>query len=73
MSDSLQPVDCSLPAPLSMEFSRQEYWIGLPFPSSGDPPDPGLKSGCPGLQAEALLSEPPGKPIFTKYIAFCEL
>ena len=60
-------------APLSMEFSRQEYWSGLPFPSPGDLPNPGLESGCPGLQAEALLSEPPRKPTFTKYIAFCEL
>ena len=44
-----------------MEFSRQEYWSGLPFPSPGDLPDPGIKSGSPTLQADALPSEPPGK------------
>jgi len=48
-------------APLSMEFSRQEYWSGLPLPSPGDLPDPGIKSGSPALQADALSSEPPGK------------
>ena len=45
----------------SMGFSRQEYWSGLPFPSPGDPPNPGIKPGSPALQADALLSEPPGK------------
>ena len=45
----------------SMEFSRQEYWNGLPFPSPGDIPDPGIKPVSPALQADALLSEPPGK------------
>ena len=44
-----------------MEFSRQEYWSGLPFPSPGDLPDPGIEPGSPALQADALLSEPPGK------------
>ena len=48
-------------APPSMEFSRQEYWSGLPFPSPGDLPDPGIKPGSPALQADTLLSEPPGK------------
>ena len=42
--------------PLSMEFSREEYWSGLPFPSSGDLPDPGIEPGSPALQAEALPS-----------------
>ena len=50
-------------APLSMEFSRQEYWSGLPFPSPGDLPDPGIEAGSPALQADALPSEPPGKPV----------
>ena len=45
-----------------MGFSRQEYWSGLPFPSPGDLPDPGIKPGSPALQANALTSEPPGKP-----------
>ena len=48
-------------APLSMGFSRQEYWSGLPFPSPGDLLDPGTEPGSPALQADALPSEPPGK------------
>ena len=49
-------------APLSMGFSRQEYWSGLPFPSPGDLPDAGIEPRSPALQADALISEPPGKP-----------
>ena len=49
-------------APLSMGFSTQEYWSGLPFPSPEDLPNPGIKPGSPALQADALSSEPPGKP-----------
>ena len=45
----------------SMGFSRQEYWSGLPFPSPGDLPNPGIEPSSPGLQADALPSEPPGK------------
>ena len=48
-------------APQSMEFSRQEYWSGLPFPSPGDLPSPGIEPRSPALQADALPSEPPGK------------
>ena len=48
-------------APLSMGFSRQEYWNGLPFPSPGDLPNPGIEPWFPALQADALTSEPPGK------------
>ena len=44
---------------LSMGFSREEYWCGLPFPSPGDLPDPGIEPGSPTLQADALTSEPP--------------
>ena len=51
-------------APLSMGFSRQECWSGLPFPSPGDCPDLGIEPGSPALQADALLSEPPGKPLY---------
>ena len=51
----------ALQAPPSMGFSRQEYWSGLPFPSPGDLPDPGVEPRSPALQAEALTSEPPGK------------
>ena len=48
-------------ASLSMGFSRQEYWSGLPFPSPGDLPDPGIKPKSPILEVDALTSEPPGK------------
>ena len=47
-------------APPSMGFSRQEYWSGVPFPSPGDLPDPGIEPGSPALQADALTSEPQG-------------
>ena len=53
------PWTVSYKAPLSMEFSRQEYWSGLPFPSPGDLPDPGIEPRSPALQADALLSELP--------------
>ena len=61
MSDSAIPwtvVACQ--APLSMRFSRQEHWSGLPFPSPGDVPDPGIEPRYPALQADSLPSEPPG-------------
>ena len=45
--------------PQSMEFSRQEYWSGLPLPSPGDLPDPGIKPRSSALQADSLLLEPP--------------
>ena len=57
VSDSLQ-LHVAHQAPLSMEFSRQEYWSGLPFPTPGDLPDPGIEPGSPALQADSLLSEP---------------
>ena len=50
-------------APPSMGFSRQEYWSGLPFPSPGGLPNPGIKPGSPALQTDALPSEPQGKSI----------
>ena len=50
-------------APPSMEFSRQEYWSVLPFPSPEYLPNPRIEPGSPALQADALLSEPPGKPL----------
>ena len=49
-------------APLSMGFSRQEYWSGLPCPPLEELPDPGIKPGSPALQAESLSCEPPGTP-----------
>ena len=51
-------------APLSVGRSRQEYWSVLPFPSPEDLPNPGIEPRSPALQADSLLSEPPGKPIF---------
>ena len=59
-------------APPSMEFSRQEYWSGLPFPYPGDLPDPWIKPGSPTLWVDALPSEPPGNQLifhiyFLKY------
>ena len=46
---------------LSMGFSRQEYWSGLPFPSPGDLPDPAIEPRSPALQADSLPCKPPGK------------
>ena len=54
-------------ASLSVGFSRQEYWSGLLFPSPGDLPDPGIEPRSPALQADALSSEPSGKPSFVTY------
>ena len=61
MADSATPWTVTYQAPQSMQFSRQEYWSGLPFLSPGDLPGPGIEPGSPTLQADALLSEPPGK------------
>ena len=63
MSNSGTPWTVAYKAPLSMEFSRQEYWSGLPFPSPGDLPHPGIEPRSHALQADALSSEPPGKPL----------
>ena len=57
-------------APQSMGFSRQKCWNGLPFPSPGDLPDPGIEPGSPALQADALPSEPPGKPMWDGWLQF---
>ena len=51
------PGTVALQAPLSMGFSRQEYWSGLPFPSPEDLPDPGIEPGSPALQVDSLLTE----------------
>ena len=65
--ETLWTVACQ--APLSMGFSRQESWSGLPFPSPGDLSNPGIKPGSPALQADSLLSEPPGKPKVAKAVS----
>ena len=57
------PWTVASPSPLSMDFPRQEYWSGLPFPSPEDLPDLGIEPGSLALQADSLLTEPPGKPI----------
>ena len=49
-------------APLPMGFLSQDYWSGLPFPSPGDLPDPGIKPGSPALAGRFFTTEPPGKP-----------
>ena len=56
------PMDCSRQTSLSMIFSRQEYWRGLPFPSPGGLPDPGIKPGSPALQADSLPLSHLGSP-----------
>ena len=59
-------------APLSMRFSRQEYWSGLPFPSPGDLPDPRIEPWSPALQADSLPSElPDGSFINYLYLILC--
>ena len=63
MSDSATAWTVAYQAPPSMEFSRQECWSGLPFPSPGDLPDPGIKPGSSALQAVAFPSEPPGEAL----------
>ena len=60
-------------APLPMEFSRQEYWSGFPFPSPRDLPDPGIEPGSLALQVEALPSELLGKPNFSRGLSYCYL
>ena len=69
VSNSLWPPwTVAYQAPQSVEFSRQEYWSGLPFPSPGDLPNPGIEPKSPALQADTLPSEPPGKPAWNSYL-----
>ena len=70
MSDSVIPQTVACQAPLSMEFSRQGYWSGLPFPSPGDLPDLVIEPGSSADEAGSLLFEPPGKPIYLHRNAF---
>ena len=63
MSDSFAtPRTVARQDPLSMGFSRQEYWSGLSFPPPGDLPDPGIKPTSPALAGGFFITEPPGKP-----------
>ena len=59
----MTPRTVAYKASQSMRFSRQEYWSGLPFLSSGDLPNPGIEPGSPALEADSLSIEPPGKPL----------
>ena len=61
MSDSVIPWTVASQPPLSMEFSRQEYWSGLLFPSPWDLPDPEIKLMSPAFQEDSLTYESPGK------------
>ena len=58
----MTPWTVAYQVPPFMGFSRQDYWSGLPFPSPGDLPDPGIEPRSPALWADALSSKPPGKP-----------
>ena len=58
----MTPQTVARQAPLSMEFSRQKYWSGLPFPFPEDLPDPEIEPESAALQTDSSLSEPPGKP-----------
>ena len=62
VSDSVTPWTVANKALLSVEFSRQEYWSGMPFPSLGDLPNPGIKPESPALAGEFFTTAPPGKP-----------
>ena len=65
MSNSFAfPWTVALQAPLSMGFSRQEYYSGLPFPSPRDLPDPGIELVSPALAGRFFTTEPPGKPSY---------
>ena len=64
------PVDCNLLGFSVHGISRQEYWSGLPFPSPGDLPDPGIEPRFPALQADTLTSESPGKALANKQQQF---
>ena len=61
------PMDDSPPGPLSIEFSQQEYWSGLPSPSPGDLPDPEIKPRSPALQVDSLPTELLGKPLLLNH------
>ena len=60
------PWTAAFQAPLSMGFSRQQYWSGLPLPAPGDLPNPGIEPRSPALQTDALPSEPSRKPSYSR-------
>ena len=63
MSDSVTPWTVAHQGPLTTGFSRQEYWSGLPFPSPGDPPDPGMEPASPALAGGFFTTERQGSPV----------
>ena len=63
----MTPWTVTLQVPLSMEFSRQEYWSGLPSPIPGDLPEPGIELASPVLAIRFFATEPPGKPAIWEY------
>ena len=65
VSDSAILQTVARQAPVSMEFSKHECWSGLPFPSPGNLPNPGIEPGSPTLPVDSLLYEPTGKPFQT--------
>ena len=65
------PMDCQ--APLSMGFSRQEYWRGLPFPTPGDLPDPGIEPPTPALAGRFFTAKPPGKQAELQLTSFLKI
>ena len=67
MSDSETPWTVAYLSSVHGILSRQEYWSGLPFPSPGDLPNPGIKPRSPALQADSLLTEPPGPPLLMTF------
>ena len=71
MPDSfVTPRTVTFQAPVSMGFPRQEYWSGLPFPSPGDLPDPGIKLASPALAGRLFTTGPPGKPTMDYSVQF---
>ena len=70
-SDSVTPRTLAHQAPLSMEFSRQVYWSGLPVPTPGDLPDPGIEARSAALQTDYLVSKPPGNNGSINYKKIC--
>ena len=69
----MDPWNIACQAPLFMGYSRQGYWSGLPFSSPGNLPDLGIERTSPALQADSLLTEPPGKPwlLSLNHLKFC--
>ena len=65
LSESCDPIDCSPPGSSVHGISRQEYWSGLPFPSPGDLPDPGIERGSPAVWVDSLLLSYQGSPLLS--------